>query len=271
MPVLASILDGFGDTYSKYVLNFNGHSHDYERFVRIHGVTHVTGAGGGASLEVQGLTTDSRSAYRAMHLEHVRVDVTATAMHIDAVCGPATSRDDITCTEGSVIDSVTIPAPVPAPVSPPSTEFVGNPGFEVDTSGWNGVGSGVGLTRVAGGHSGDWAADVSKSDPTPSRCFLTDSPNWVAVSSSGTYTAGLWARADQSGSTLTLRLREYSNGVRVNIASQPVSLTTSWQEVSVALTPLAPGDSTIDLSAGLSDAPDGGCFYVDDVSLTLAP
>jgi parallel beta-helix repeat protein len=118
---LAGILNTFGDRYSKYVLNFNGHSHDYERFQPIHGVTHITAAGGGSSLEVPWSSTDSRTAYRAMHLEHVRVDVSDTGMRIDAVCGPPTSRDDITCVQGSVIDSYTIgvnppPPPPPAPV-----------------------------------------------------------------------------------------------------------------------------------------------------------
>ena len=32
--------------------------------------------------------TDSRTAFRAMHLAHLRVDVSATGMRLDAVCGP---------------------------------------------------------------------------------------------------------------------------------------------------------------------------------------
>ena len=48
---LAGVLNALGDQYSKYVLNLNGHSHDYERFQPIHGVTHITVAGGGPSLE----------------------------------------------------------------------------------------------------------------------------------------------------------------------------------------------------------------------------
>jgi hypothetical protein len=108
---LAAILDGFGDKYSKYLVNFNGHSHDYERFHPIHRVTHITAAGGGATLEAPWQTTDPRTAYRAMHLEHVRVDVTASSMRIEAVCGPPTPDDDITCTRGEVIDSVTIMSP----------------------------------------------------------------------------------------------------------------------------------------------------------------
>jgi parallel beta-helix repeat protein len=126
---LAGVLNTLGDRYSKYVLNLNGHSHDYERFQPIHGVTHVTVAGGGASLEPPWSSTDSRTAFRAMHLEHLRVDVSSTGMRIEAVCGPPTSKDDITCVQGSVIDSYTIGANPPPPSPPPPTLYVdkGNP------------------------------------------------------------------------------------------------------------------------------------------------
>jgi PKD repeat protein len=109
-PLLSQILDGFGDRYSKYVLNLNGHSHDYERFSPIHHVVHITGAGGGSDTEPHWSTTDSRTAFRALHLEHLRVDVTAQSMRIEAVCGPSSTTDDVTCAKGSVLDSVTIPA-----------------------------------------------------------------------------------------------------------------------------------------------------------------
>ncbi|MBX5468889.1 MAG: metallophosphoesterase family protein [Thermoleophilaceae bacterium] len=106
-PELASILDALGDRYSKYVLNLNGHSHDYERFRPIHHVVHITAAGGGFELEPWS-GTDPRTAYRAMHLEHVRVDVSARALRVQAVCGPPTSDDETSCRQGQVIDSYTI-------------------------------------------------------------------------------------------------------------------------------------------------------------------
>ena len=108
-PTLASILNGFGDRYSKYVLNLNGHSHDYERFDPIHHVVHIT-AGSSASLEVPWSSRDARTVLRAMHLAHLRVDVTASALRIEAICGPPTSADDTSCAAGSVLDQVTIPA-----------------------------------------------------------------------------------------------------------------------------------------------------------------
>jgi len=104
---LAAILNSLGDRYSKYVLNFNGHSHDYERFRPIHHVVHITAAGGGAELEpLSG--SDPRTAFRALHLEHVRVDVTATRISLQAVCGPSAADQSISCRRGQVIDSYSI-------------------------------------------------------------------------------------------------------------------------------------------------------------------
>ncbi len=104
---LAGILDTFGDRYSKYVLNVNGHSHNYERFVPIHHVVHVTAGGGGAELEPLS-AVDRRTAFRASHLIHLRVDVTNARMTIQAVCGPSTSDDQVTCTRGQIVDSYVI-------------------------------------------------------------------------------------------------------------------------------------------------------------------
>jgi hypothetical protein len=108
---LASILEGFGDRYRKYVLNLNGHSHDYERYQPIHHVTHVTSGGGGYALEPPWRRSDARTAFRAMHLTHLRITVTPRQLRLQAVCGPSTSDDDRSCRLGSVIDSYTIAAP----------------------------------------------------------------------------------------------------------------------------------------------------------------
>jgi parallel beta-helix repeat protein len=116
---LAGILNGLGASYSKYVLNINGHSHDYERFQPIDGVTHIT-AGTPSSEETPWGSTDPNTAYRAFHLAHLRVDVDATGMLIQAVCDDAASHDDIVCAPGSVIDEYAIGTP---PQSPPVTAF----------------------------------------------------------------------------------------------------------------------------------------------------
>jgi parallel beta-helix repeat protein len=541
---LASILDGLGDKYPKYVLNLNGHSHDYERFSPIHGVVHITTGGGGATLETPWTSTDPRTAYRAMHLGYLRVDVTASALSVQAICGPASPSDDIACTQGSVIDSVTIPAPgadqppaaaltvtppagttplqvtadasastdndatpissyafdfgdgspvagpqaaatathtytsvgtytvkvtvtdtdgrpsvttsqvvVSAPpadnppvaaltvtpssgtapltvsadasastdtdltpistyrfawgdgsstsaqtspaathqyvvagtytvtmtvtdtagqsstataqvkvnpldnppaatlsvsptsgnaplnvtadasastdadstpiasyrfdfgdgvvvgpqagsgathtysaagsytvtvrvtdtagqsttatvtvnVSPPAgTNLVGNPGFETDSTGWNNNGhTGITLTRVSGGNSGSWAAAMTNTTTAAqSDCTLNDSPNWVKATQSGTYQAGLWVRADTAGAVLKLRLREYNGSTFVSSATAQITLSTSWQHITVNYVPQVPG-SALDFTAYTSNAAPGNCFYADDASIMI--
>ena len=509
---LAGILNTFGSRYSKYVLNLNAHSHDYERFQPISGVTHVTAAGGGATLEAPWTSTDSRTAFRAMHLEHVRVDVTNSGMRIEAVCGPATSRDDITCAQGSVIDSYTIGTTPPPPpvvdhivispasatisaggsqaytaqgfdasnnslgdvtafttfsvgpngtcmgasctataagahtvtgndsgktstaslavtagaldhlalspasatipsggsqtftvqgrdryenslgdltsstvfsitpngsctgatctasasgahtvtgtqggksgtaslqvssagldhivISPASAtisaggsqaytaqgfdasnnslgdvtastvfsispngscagatctasvggahtvtgndsgkvstaslsvNFVKNEGFETDTTGWS-VGSGVTLARVAGGHTGGWAAQLRNTTASATTCQLNDSPNWVRPTSAATYNGSIWVRADTAGQVLKLRFREYStSGALLGTATNQATLTTAWQQVKVTYTVTAAG-STLDFNAYVSSAVPGTCLYADDAAVLL--
>jgi Carbohydrate binding domain len=149
-----------------------------------------------------------------------------------------------------------------------SVSFVRNPGFETDLSGWNtsGSGTGVTLTRVTGGHSGSWAAKLTNSGTSATTCLLNDSPDWARSTSSGTYTGSLWARADAAGKPLKLRFREYVGSTLVGTATTQVTLTTSWQQVTVTYTVTSPG-STLDFNAYLSsaDAPPGTSFYADDV------
>lgn len=116
---LAAILDGLGATYSKYVLNINGHSHDYERFQPISGVTHIT-VGTPSSEETPWSGTDPRTAFRAYHLGHLRVDVDSTGMLIQEICDDAASKDDTTCAPGSVMDQYSIGVP---PAAPPVTAY----------------------------------------------------------------------------------------------------------------------------------------------------
>jgi parallel beta-helix repeat protein len=144
--------------------------------------------------------------------------------------------------------------------------LVGNPGFETGTSGWNTSGGGttVSLTRVSGGHSGAWAAELTNTGTAATNCTLNDSPNWVLTASSGTYAATLWVRADKAGGVLKLRLREYSGSTLVGSQTSQVTLTTSWQPVTLTYTPGAPGVSTLDFNAYVVSAAPGVCFYADD-------
>jgi hypothetical protein len=146
-----------------------------------------------------------------------------------------------------------------------ATNLVGNPGFEVDTSGWKGDATANTVNRVGGGNSGGWAAEISNSVAGGS-CGLDDKPSWVSFTQSGPYTASIWARSDTSG-TLKLRVREYAGGVLQGSVVQSMALTSSWQQVTAIYAPVTPG-SSLDFEAFTSNSPVGVCFQADDASIT---
>jgi parallel beta-helix repeat protein len=150
--------------------------------------------------------------------------------------------------------------------------YAGNAGFETSTTGWNTAGSGTGvvLERVSGGHSGGWSARVSNTGTSSTTCLLNDSPNWIASTVAGTYTARLWVRSSTSGALFRLRLREYSGTTLVGSQTSSTSLDTAWQEVLLRYTPTMPGASTLDLNGYTTTTPPGTCFQADDISLTRA-
>ena len=153
-------------------------------------------------------------------------------------------------------------------VTAPDTNLVGNPGFEQGTTGWNNNGTpGVTLERAAGGHSGSYAARLTNGNATASNLTLNDAPNSVLTTLAGTYTARAWVRSDTGSGKATVRIREYSGGGQVGGATGVANLTSTWQQISVSLSPQAPGSSYLDLQVYVSGAPAGTNLYVDDVSL----
>jgi PKD repeat protein len=187
----------------------------------------------------------------------------ATATHTYTVAGTYTVTVTVT-DSGGLVGRATAQVVVKA-------NLVRNPGFETDTSGWNtsGSGSAIALTRVSGGHTGGWAAQLTNTATTASTCLLNDSPNWVTTTSSGTYMGTLWVRANTAGATLKLRFREYSGSTLVGSPAAQVTLTTSWQKVTLTHTTASPG-STLDFNAYVTSAAPGTCFYADDASILLS-
>ena len=100
--------------------------------------------------------------------------------------------------------------------------------------------------------------------------MLNDSPNWVTSTVSKTYTGSLWVRADTAGAVVKLRFREYNGSTLVGTGTAQVTLTTSWQQVSLSYAPAAPGVSTLDLNAFVSKAATGTAFYADDAAITTS-
>ncbi len=154
------------------------------------------------------------------------------------------------------------------------TNLVGNAGFESNLTGWNITGSttGVALTRVdatvTAPKSGSWSARLANTGTaTTDTCKINDQPNWVTNAAGGTYTGSLWAKANGPGERLTLRLREYTAaGALVDVATAPLDLTATWQQVTVSN--VAAAGASIDLQAWITTAAVGVCFYVDDVVIT---
>ena len=142
---LKSIMDALGASHSKYVMNLNGHSHNYERSYPQSGVTHITAAPGGTNLEEASTTclwsggcpAPSWSAYRAMHHNAVKIHFTATGIEGTVYCGPVgdtgSNKNDITCTQGTVIDSWVIGSATPIASAPANavTEASGGPAEKV--------------------------------------------------------------------------------------------------------------------------------------------
>ena len=128
-PTLKGYLVYLGDHFSKYVLNINGHSHNYERTYPQHGVTHITAGTGGADLEQDGsclwlaCAQPSWSAVRYMRQGVIKLIFGSTGIVGQFICGPAGGGvNDVTCNQGDVIDSFTI-----GTVSSPTASLSANP------------------------------------------------------------------------------------------------------------------------------------------------
>jgi len=148
--------------------------------------------------------------------------------------------------------------------------FVGNPGFENNTNGWNTGSSQVQLARVSGGHSGSWAARLNNTGGTATTCTLNDSKDWVNNAVAGTYSASLWVRGATSGATLTLRLRQMNGSTVLGSATNTVTLSTSWQQITVSYTVSQSGKTSLDFNAFVNNVPARTTgFYADDAVITL--
>ncbi len=130
---IREILDALGATHWKYVLNLNGHSHNYERTYPQSRVTHITAGASGSGLEIDfnadstclwlgGCPPPGYTAYRAMHHGILKLQFQPQSIKGQFFCGPAggttSNQNDITCTEGAVIDSFTIATPTGVAVEP---------------------------------------------------------------------------------------------------------------------------------------------------------
>ncbi len=127
---LKTILDALGDRYSKYVLNINSHSHNYERSFPQHRVTHLTVGTGGSLFDQSGsclwpsCSKPSWSAQRFMQQGVTNLTFGSSSIAGEFICGPRGDAwggaNDVTCNVGEVIDRFVIDAVV-VDMTPPLT------------------------------------------------------------------------------------------------------------------------------------------------------
>jgi hypothetical protein len=168
---LKGYLDALGASHSKYVLNLNGHSHNYERTLPQSGVVHVTEGGGGSSLEQDGqclwltCTQPAWSAFRAMRQGPLRLRFSSTWIEGSFICGPpGGGTNDLTCTQGSVVDSFTIFArgagDTTAPSIPTGLKATPASSTRIDLS-WNASTDDVGVSHYRVNRDGSPAGTAS--------------------------------------------------------------------------------------------------------------
>jgi hypothetical protein len=134
---LKGYLDALAATHSKYVLNLDGHSHDYERTFpqngsgdNLHGAMHVTVGTGGGTLETSPgcpwliCSQPTWSATRYFHFGYLKLSFSPTSITGSFICGPAGPNDDVICTQGTVLDSFVIGPGC----NDPDGDGYGNPG-----------------------------------------------------------------------------------------------------------------------------------------------
>ena len=161
---LRTIMDSLGVHHSKYVLNLNGHSHDYERSYPQFGVVHITASPGGRNLEqasgsclwAGGCPPPSWSAFRAMHHVAVKLQFTAGGIKGTTYCGPpgdtGSNINDITCTQGTVLDSFTIGGAgdsAPVVVAPAAVGVAEGSPLTVNVTAWDPDGEGISSLTAA--------------------------------------------------------------------------------------------------------------------------
>jgi hypothetical protein len=142
--------------------------------------------------------------------------------------------------------------------------LVGNSTFETNLNGWAAL-AGCDLTRASGGRGEGWAANLANNSTTVQSCTLNDSPNWIARTVAGSYSAAAWIRSDTPGLQAKLRLREYVGPTLVGTGTVTVTTTGDWQQIQLSYPVVSPG-STLDLNVYQTNQPVGSNFQIDDVT-----
>jgi hypothetical protein len=140
--------------------------------------------------------------------------------------------------------------------------LVTNPKFLQGTTGWN-AGAGNRLVVVSGGHDSVDAGEVSNLAKKAHTCLLSDDPDTVPSASAGTYVSDIWLEGPPGSVIFSMKEHNPGHTVVVGEAKQRLSLTGTWQKVSLSYTVITPGDS-LGITVSEGGAEPGECFLADD-------
>ncbi|HSX35776.1 MAG TPA: Ig-like domain-containing protein [Patescibacteria group bacterium] len=228
--------------YSKFVLQLNGHSHDYERTdpASTGGVTYITSGGGGGYLEngscsngwnsVSGsCNKPSWSVSRLMHYGVLKLTFSSTGIAGQYICGPNGGETVVdACTPGSVADSFTIGSvTAPPPDTTPPVASITTP---VTSATVNGI-----VTVSANATDASGIKQVEFFDGTTSLGVDTVAPysmSWDTTKvANGTHT--LTAVATDASSNLN---KSTSGAVTVTVSNGCTALPTAYGSATSQVT-----------------------------------
>jgi len=187
----------------------------------------------------------------------------ATTTHVYSTAGTYTATVTVTDNlgaTGTASKTLTLSAP---------SNLVTNPGFESNLTGWAAGTNGPTLSRVAGGHSGGYAAQLKAKN---AKTFgMTDNPDVITsvVSAGITYRLTAWVRSASNKGQIKIAVRELvgSKQQGTTAYSTAVALSSTWNAVSFDYVTRAAG-SHLDVEFQDYPAASGEKFLIDDISFT---
>ncbi len=147
-----------------------------------------------------------------------------------------------------------------------------NGDFELGTSGWSP--DKAAIAWGDSGYGGQHSIQVCKeASGTPEIFRIADRPEAIMQPAQGkSYRVQAWARTELGADggpapEFNAYIREFAqDGSELDHGRGTISLTDDWQQVSADYT-VQGADTTVSVRFQMVDAPDGWCFWVDDVCL----
>lgn len=222
---LSGYMKALHASHSKYVLNVNGHSHNYERTnpAQTDGIVHITTGTGGSALENvnpsgclwQSCPPPSWSAKRFMRFGVTKLEFSANGIQGSYICGPpGGGTNDVNCNLGDIIDTFSIGNP--AQETPQLTQPAASPIPPQGTIPCQNIPTSVGVVQnlvnvPANGLYKIWTRMTGTSSEVNSYYLQVDDSCFLA--GGVTLQTGVWTWTDfQSGSASNKLLMNLSAG-----------------------------------------------------------